>query len=118
MGPAAELRLFALLERCMKVVAAGTVMELVPVPSGEFLMGSGNQLFSVAPSHWVRFRSGFLLGKYPVTQGQWQAVMGNNPSTFRESPDHPVDSVSSDQSTEYTSGLLPVSVGIKRPVLA
>jgi formylglycine-generating enzyme required for sulfatase activity len=64
-------------------------------------MGSGNQHFSEAPTHLVRFRSGFLLGKYPVTQGQWKAVMRNNPSAFCDSPNLPVDSVSWDQSAEF-----------------
>ena len=32
----------------------------------------------------VRITRGFWLGKYEVTQRQWQAVMGNNPSRFQE----------------------------------
>jgi hypothetical protein len=77
------------------------MVELLPIPSGDFLMGSDNDLFSEAPVHAVSFRSGFLLGKCPITQAQWQAVMGDNPSAFRHSPDHPVDSISWDQAAEF-----------------
>lgn len=83
------------------VVADEIVVELVSIPSGEFVMGSTNALFSEAPPHTVRFDSGFLLGKFPVTQAQWQAVMGNNPSEFRNLPDHPVETISWDQAAEF-----------------
>jgi formylglycine-generating enzyme required for sulfatase activity len=84
-----------------QIVATGdVVVQLVAVPSGDFLMGSENHLFSEAPVHPVGVRS-FLLGKYPVTQEQWQAVMGVNPSAFRDSLDRPVDSVSWDQAAEF-----------------
>lgn len=85
----------------MRIVAAGEVVELLPVPPGEFRMGSDNELFSEAAVRVVHLRSGFLLGKYPVTQAQWQAVMGSNPSVFRDASDHPVDSVSWDQALEF-----------------
>jgi formylglycine-generating enzyme required for sulfatase activity len=46
------------------------------------------------PAHRVILRQPFYLGKYPVTQAQWAAVMGNNPSRFKGNPNHPVDNVS------------------------
>src|SRR5262249_11702166 len=79
----------------------GVLEELVAIPPGEFRMGSDNEFFSEAPAHPVRIRGGFLLGKYPVTQAQWLAVMGDNPSAFRDSPDHPVDTVSWDQAMGF-----------------
>ncbi len=35
-----------------------------------------------------------LLGKYEVTQGQYEALMGKNPSTFKKGPDYPVEQMS------------------------
>lgn len=70
------------------------MLELVHVPPGDFLMGSGNQFFSESPQHRVTIPAGILLGRYPITQAQWLSVMGDNPSFFRDSSNHPVDSVS------------------------
>jgi formylglycine-generating enzyme required for sulfatase activity len=44
--------------------------------------------------HRVRISKPFYLGKYEVTQAQWEAVMGTNPSTFQGNPNRPVESVS------------------------
>jgi formylglycine-generating enzyme required for sulfatase activity len=85
----------------MQIEGAGVVVELLPVRPGEFRMGSDNELFSEAPAHRVTFRSGYWLGKYLVTQAQWQAVMGDNPSAFRDAPEQPVDTVSWDQAAEF-----------------
>jgi len=87
------------------VVDAGVILELVSVSRGDFMMGSTNEFFSEAPVHAVGLRSGFLLGKYPVTQAQWQIVMGGNPAAFRESPDHPVENVRWDEAVEFARRL-------------
>ncbi|MBF0185146.1 MAG: formylglycine-generating enzyme family protein [Magnetococcales bacterium] len=70
-------------------------MAFVWVPAGTFLMGD---LFEEGgadeqPVHEVTL-NGFWLGKYTVTQGQWQQVMGNNPSHRARGDNHPVDQVS------------------------
>jgi formylglycine-generating enzyme required for sulfatase activity len=84
----------------MQTLVAGKVLvELVPIPPGEFRMGSDNNFFSEAPAHTVTISAGFLLGKYPITQAQWLALMGDNPSEFNVSANHPVDSVNWDQAT-------------------
>jgi formylglycine-generating enzyme required for sulfatase activity len=80
-------------------------MEVLFIPPGRFAMGSPNGIFSEAPIHAVTFRSGFLLGTYPVTQGQWEAVMGFNPSEFDGTPESPVDHVSWDQATTFCDQL-------------
>jgi eukaryotic-like serine/threonine-protein kinase len=85
----------------MRIDIAGTVVEFVAVPPGDFVMGSANDLFAEAPAHAVRLRSGFLLGKCPVTRAQWHAVMGDDPSAFRDSPDLPVECVTWDRAVEF-----------------
>ena len=68
-------------------LGGGIRLELVLVPAGEFLMGSPDSdkeaCAEEKPRHRVRITKPFYMGKYPVTQEQWQAVMGNNPSKFR-----------------------------------
>ena len=56
------------------------------VPSGKLLMGDKKIEVIISKD--------FLIGKYPVTQDQWEAVMGENPSCFKLGPDHPVEQVS------------------------
>ena len=46
----------------------------------------------------------FYIGKYPVTQAQWRAVMGNNPSKFK-GEDNPVEQVSWNDSQQFINGL-------------
>ena len=75
----------------------GVKMEMILIPAGEFLMGSPDSDRAAAndekPQHRVRITQPFYLGKYPVTQEQWMAVMGNNPSHF-QNPKNPVEWVS------------------------
>jgi formylglycine-generating enzyme required for sulfatase activity len=72
--------------------------EMVFVEGGTFTMGctseqGGECLDSEQPLHRVTL-SNFQIGKYEVTQAQWQAVMGNNPSHFIGCEDCPVENVS------------------------
>jgi formylglycine-generating enzyme required for sulfatase activity len=48
-------------------------MELVPIPAGEFLMGSNKGFDDERPAHRVRISEPFYMGKYEVTQAQWEA---------------------------------------------
>ena len=71
-----------------------TCPEMVVIPSGKFEMGSGNGESDEKPIHSVSINA-FALGKTEVTQGQWRAVMGNNPSRFSSCGDDcPVEEVS------------------------
>jgi formylglycine-generating enzyme required for sulfatase activity len=70
-------------------------LEFCSVPAGTFLMGSALQ----PPVHEVTISRPFHLGVHPVTQAQWEAVMGANPSQFR-GPDRPVEQVSWDDCQE------------------
>ncbi|MBF0462986.1 MAG: SUMF1/EgtB/PvdO family nonheme iron enzyme [Magnetococcales bacterium] len=65
----------------------------VPVPAGCFQMGS-NEYEDTRPVHEVCLDA-FEIGKYEVTQGQWKAVTGSNPSEFTAcGNDCPVENVS------------------------
>jgi formylglycine-generating enzyme required for sulfatase activity len=78
--------------------------EMVVIPAGSFTMGS-NENESEKPPHLVNIRS-FALGKYEVTQGQWKAVMGSNPSNFQDCGDScPVEKVSRDDVQQYIQKL-------------
>jgi formylglycine-generating enzyme required for sulfatase activity len=59
-----------------------TGMEFVFIEGGCFQMGSNDGDSDERPVHTVCV-SDFFIGKYEVTQGQWESVMGNNPSRFR-----------------------------------
>jgi formylglycine-generating enzyme required for sulfatase activity len=71
-------------------------LELVLVPSGEFMMGSPQSADqpNESPQHLVRFERPFYIGRFLVTQAQCQAVLGKNPSRIKDSPDLPVDQAS------------------------
>jgi formylglycine-generating enzyme required for sulfatase activity len=77
-------------------------MKLVLVPAGTFLMGSPDgedqRADDEGPQRRVRMTRPFYLGAYPVTQRQYEEVMGDNPSQFGRSngggADHPVEQVS------------------------
>lgn len=76
----------------------GGTLELVSLPGGEFIMG-GDQWEYEKPRHRVRV-SPFAIGKYQVTQAQWKAVMGNNPSRFKDDA-LPVEQVSWEEAKEF-----------------
>ena len=57
------------------------------------------------PVHSVTITKGFYLGKYEVTQAQWQTVMGSNPSYFQGCPNCPVEQVSWDDVQIFVSNL-------------
>ncbi len=82
----------------------GVAMELVWIPEGEFMMGSEDGRSNERPVHRVRITQGFWMGRHEVTQAQWQAVMGTNPSSF-QGMDHPVENVSWNDSQEFMGRL-------------
>lgn len=72
-------------------------MEFVLIPAGEFTMGCSpgdNECRNEEkPSHTVKITKPFYMGKYEVTQAQWKAVMGTNPSYFKGCDNCPVEQV-------------------------
>jgi len=85
----------------------GLMLEMVEVPSGTFTMGSpsseANRDSDEDPQHQVNIES-FYLGKYEVTQAQYQAIMGNNPSSFK-GDNLPVEQVSWNEAIEFCKKL-------------
>ncbi|MDF5712806.1 MAG: formylglycine-generating enzyme family protein [Rhizonema sp. NSF051] len=85
----------------------GVTLDMVEIPGGTFVMGSppgeegGDS--SERPQHSVTIQP-FFMGKYTVTQEQYQAVMGNNPSNFKGAK-KPVENVSWDQATKFCAKL-------------
>lgn len=71
-------------------------IDFIWIPPGIFQMGSPkseDHRKTYEYRHEVEITQGFWLGKYPVTQHQWAAIMGENPSRFKD-PEKPVESVS------------------------
>jgi formylglycine-generating enzyme required for sulfatase activity len=88
-------------------------MDFVLIPPGEFVMGSSqeeqarflevakavgdawavNRIPTEGPPHPVRISRPFYFGRYEVTQAQWEAAMGHNPSSIK-APNNPVENVS------------------------
>lgn len=72
-------------------------MKFTHVPAGEFMMGSPDdekgRWADESPVHKVNISKPFYLGTYPVTQREWKAVMGDNPSNFK-GDELPVEKVS------------------------
>ncbi|MCL2123276.1 MAG: formylglycine-generating enzyme family protein, partial [Desulfovibrionaceae bacterium] len=81
-------------------------IEFVLIQAGSFMMGSPpySEERNETPAHRVTISKPFYLGKCEVTQEQWEAVMGSNPSRFK-GPHHPVDSVSWNDAQEFVRRL-------------
>jgi formylglycine-generating enzyme required for sulfatase activity/serine/threonine protein kinase len=83
--------------------------EMVVIPAGSFMMGSpANEKGrdkAEGPQRVVTLQS-FAMGKTEVTQGQWKAIMGNNPSRFKNCGDDcPVEMVSWNDAQAYIKKL-------------
>jgi formylglycine-generating enzyme required for sulfatase activity len=89
-------------------LANGVTLEMVSLPAGEFTIGSPDgdpdAQNHQKPQHQVQVNS-FAIGKYPITQEQYQAVMGNNPSHFKNNPLNPVENVSWDDAQAFCQKL-------------
>ena len=79
-------------------------IEFVLIPAGSFLMGAPADEpmpdRDERPQHQVILTSSFYLSAYEITQAQFEAVMGENPSEFK-GPDLPVDSVTWSEAVEF-----------------
>jgi formylglycine-generating enzyme required for sulfatase activity len=81
----------------------GVVLEMVSILGGRFIMGSPTteegRHDRESPQHQVTVAA-FYAGKYLITQVQWQAVMGNNPSYYKREK-RPVENVTWDDAVEF-----------------
>jgi formylglycine-generating enzyme required for sulfatase activity len=88
----------------------GVTMELVYIKPGTFVMGGesktdGRFQCVELPKHEVKLTRGFYLGKYEVTQEQYQAIMTTNPSRSTKAPNCPVDNVSEADASTFCGKL-------------
>jgi formylglycine-generating enzyme required for sulfatase activity len=85
-----------------------TGMELVYIPAGCFMMGSPpgekDSDNDEGPVHEVCV-DGFWMGKYPVTQGQWTKIIGDNPARFKNGDKYPVEQVSWEDAQKFITEL-------------
>jgi formylglycine-generating enzyme required for sulfatase activity len=102
--------------RFYRAVPFGAPTNMVFIPPGTFRMGSPtNELdrtvlsdgfvFADGPQTAVTISHGFWMGQYEVTQGEYLAVMGKNPSQFQGNTELPVESVSWFDATNYCGKL-------------
>ena len=85
----------------------GIKLEMVYIPGGSFLMGSPDtetgRRDSEGPQHKVTLKP-FYMSKYPITQEQYQVIMGDNPSHFK-GKNRPVERVSWYDATNFCQKL-------------
>ncbi|WP_366664969.1 formylglycine-generating enzyme family protein [Microcoleus sp. bin48.metabat.b7b8b9.023] len=87
-------------------LGSGVILDMVAISGGCFVMGSNTeaqQENNERPQHKVNI-SHFFMGKYEVTQEQWQVVMENNPSNFTGAK-RPVEKVSWNDAVEFCEKL-------------
>ena len=78
--------------------------EMIFVEGGAFQMGSNAGDSDEKPMHYVSLNS-FSIAKYEITQSQYKAVMGKNPSVFKDCDNCPVDNVSWNDVQEFIQKL-------------
>ena len=87
----------------IETLPGGIELEMIAIPAGSFLMGS-TERSEEKPQHQVKV-SAFKIGKYPITQAQYEAVMGTNPSWFKKGGKYPVEQVSRNDAQEFCQKL-------------
>ena len=95
------------LKKFMEIDCNGVKLKLVKIPAGTFKMGSPEDelgRYDDEKQHRVTLTKVFLLGKYQVTQAQWKAVMGSNPSRSK-GDNRPVENVSWDDTKSFCEKL-------------
>jgi formylglycine-generating enzyme required for sulfatase activity len=109
-----------------RVRDTGTGIEMLLVPPGTFGMGCHQESLNGSrtnpcyanelPVHQVSLTGGFYLGRFEVTQGEWQARMAWNPSAFKSDPDSPFRPV--EQVSWFDAGAFLQRTGMRLPTEA
>jgi formylglycine-generating enzyme required for sulfatase activity len=88
-------------------------MEFVPIAPGTFEMGSKFGRLGELKLHKVTLTRGFEMGKYEVTQAEWESIMGSNPSVFGKhcGKNCPVENVTWEEVQEFISKLNEIKDG-------
>ena len=79
------------LEEANEDLGQGVSLEMVLIPAGKFMMGSPESEKGRSDNetqHEVTLTKPYYMGSYAVTQEQWEAVMGNNPSFKTKVPSY------------------------------
>lgn len=91
-------------------LGSGVTMDFVYIKPGSFVMGGESEKDSKwecveVPKHEVTITKGFYLGKYEVTQAQYQLITGENPSGAVKDPNCPVDTIGEQGAVEFCAKL-------------
>ncbi len=74
--------------------------EMASIPAGKFLMGSDSGKTDEKPGHLVQLDA-FSMGKTEVTQGLWQAVLGEDPEKINDDKNFPLEGFSWDECNDF-----------------
>jgi formylglycine-generating enzyme required for sulfatase activity len=88
-------------------LGGGVQLEMLEIPAGKFLMGSPASEIGRDNGEGPQYRVSvprFFMGRFEVTQAQWQQVMGNNPAKFKDE-NRPVERVSWNDAQEFCKKL-------------
>ncbi|MFZ2955884.1 MAG: SUMF1/EgtB/PvdO family nonheme iron enzyme [Candidatus Ozemobacteraceae bacterium] len=90
-------------------LGTGVKMKMVLIPAGSFMMGSEKGGGNEKPVHKVEIAEPFYMGIFQITQGQYEKIMGNNPSNFKDTNNkginRPVEQVSWYDAVEFCNAL-------------
>ena len=91
-------------------LGGGVTMEFVYIKPGTFVMGGESEKDGKfecveVPKHEVTLTKGFYLGKYEVTQAQYQLIMGENPSKAAKDPNCPADTIGEADAVSFCAKL-------------
>ncbi|MFA4986371.1 MAG: formylglycine-generating enzyme family protein [Candidatus Brocadiia bacterium] len=100
-------------EMQVPVISNMAKIDLVPIHSGNFMMGSDRAEGKEKPVHKVILTRDFLIGKHLVTQAQYELVMGLNPSSFAGA-DLPLENESWDDAVAFCKRLTEIEHKAKR----